>query len=85
MSVFQSLTHFFSLFFFSTVRFYLDRFFFMTVKIKNMNNAEVHSFHSHTKPVTGLTLYPYGPLIVSCALDWTVRIWSLKSFREVYR
>ncbi|KAJ3035181.1 hypothetical protein HK097_004267, partial [Rhizophlyctis rosea] len=54
------------------------------IKVKNMTNAEVHSFHSHTKPVTGLTLYPYGPLIVSCALDYTVRIWSLKSFREVY-
>lgn len=61
------------------------RFFYKIVKIKNLTNAEVHEFHSHTKPVTALAVYPYGPLIVSCALDYTVRMYSLKSFREVYR
>ncbi|RKO92537.1 hypothetical protein BDK51DRAFT_29905, partial [Blyttiomyces helicus] len=55
-----------------------------TLKVRNMANALVHEFSSHTKPVTALGLYPHGPLIVSAALDYTVRLYCLKTFKEVY-
>ncbi|KAI9204830.1 uncharacterized protein BJ171DRAFT_598856 [Polychytrium aggregatum] len=55
-----------------------------SIKIKNLTNAVVHEFTSHTKRVTGLAVYPFGPIIMSCALDMTVRMYNLKNFKEVY-
>ncbi|KAI9102055.1 hypothetical protein DFS34DRAFT_647837 [Phlyctochytrium arcticum] len=55
-----------------------------TIQIRNMNNALLHEFTSHTKPVTALALYPHAPMIISSSLDYTVRMFSLKTFKEVY-
>ncbi|KAJ3410783.1 hypothetical protein HDV05_003248 [Chytridiales sp. JEL 0842] len=54
------------------------------IKIFNMNNSMVHEFANHTKAVTALAIYPYGPIIISSALDYTVRMFNLKTFKEVY-
>ncbi|KNC97404.1 uncharacterized protein SPPG_07330 [Spizellomyces punctatus DAOM BR117] len=55
-----------------------------SIQVRNMNNAIVHEFTGHTKPVTSLALYPQGPMIISCAMDYTVRVYSLKTFKEIY-
>ncbi|KAI8809581.1 hypothetical protein BJ742DRAFT_229573 [Cladochytrium replicatum] len=55
-----------------------------TVQIQNLMSSVVHEFSSHTKPVTALALYPFGPIVMSCSLDMTVRMYNLKTFREVY-
>ncbi|TPX68714.1 hypothetical protein SpCBS45565_g02966 [Spizellomyces sp. 'palustris'] len=55
-----------------------------SIQVRNMNNAIVHEFTGHTKPVTSLALYPHGPMIISCAMDYTVRMYSLKTFKEIY-
>ncbi|KAJ3173402.1 hypothetical protein HK101_011054, partial [Irineochytrium annulatum] len=54
------------------------------IKVKNMTDAIVHEFTSHTKPITSLAFYPYGPIVISCALDYSVRMYNLKTFKEVY-
>ncbi|KAJ3234305.1 hypothetical protein HDU81_001518 [Chytriomyces hyalinus] len=54
------------------------------IKVLNMTNSMVHEFKSHTRPITSLAIYPYGPIIISCALDYTVRMYNLKTFKEVY-
>ncbi|KAJ3287288.1 hypothetical protein HDU79_005826 [Rhizoclosmatium sp. JEL0117] len=54
------------------------------IKIINMTNDMVHEFNSHTRPITSLAIYPYGPVVISCALDYTVRMYNLKTFKEVY-
>ncbi|KAI8618744.1 hypothetical protein BC830DRAFT_1107285 [Chytriomyces sp. MP71] len=55
-----------------------------SIKVINMTNAMVHEFTSHTRPITALAIYPYGPIVISCALDYTVRMYNLKTFKEVY-
>ncbi|TPX76254.1 hypothetical protein CcCBS67573_g02463 [Chytriomyces confervae] len=54
------------------------------IKVINMTNSMVHEFKSHTRPITSLAIYPYGPIVISCALDYTVRMYNLKTFKEVY-
>ncbi|KAI9351981.1 hypothetical protein BDR26DRAFT_850159 [Obelidium mucronatum] len=54
------------------------------IKIINMTNAMVHEFNSHTRPITSLAIYPYGPIVISCSLDYSVRMYNLKTFKEVY-
>ncbi|KAJ3119369.1 hypothetical protein HK100_000345 [Physocladia obscura] len=39
---------------------------------------------NHTRPITSLAIYPYGPIVISCSLDYTVRMYNLKTFKEVY-
>ncbi|KAI8929086.1 hypothetical protein BC831DRAFT_445429 [Entophlyctis helioformis] len=55
-----------------------------TIKVMNIARAIVHEFVSHTKGVTGIAIYPYGPLILSCGLDYCVRMYNLKSFKEIF-
>lgn len=54
------------------------------VKIFNISNALVQEFVSHTKPVVSIVLFPKGNIFLSCSIDMTVRMYSLKSFKEVY-
>ena len=55
-----------------------------TLKVINISRAVVHEFFAHTKGVTGITVYPYGPLVLTCGLDYCVRMFNLKSFREIF-
>ncbi|EGF83605.1 hypothetical protein BATDEDRAFT_22437 [Batrachochytrium dendrobatidis JAM81] len=55
-----------------------------TIKVINIVRAVVHEFVSHTKRVTAIAIYPYGPLILSCGLDYCIRMYNLKSFREIF-
>ncbi|KAJ3069280.1 hypothetical protein HDU98_007659 [Podochytrium sp. JEL0797] len=55
-----------------------------SVKVLNMANVLVHEFVSQYKPVTALAIYPYGPVVVTSAMDKSVRMYSLRTFKEVY-
>ncbi|KAH6570216.1 hypothetical protein BASA60_007820 [Batrachochytrium salamandrivorans] len=55
-----------------------------TLKVLNTVRAVVHEFVSHAKSVTAISVYSYGPLILSCGLDCCVRLYNLKSFREIF-
>ncbi|KAI8616193.1 hypothetical protein BC830DRAFT_221057 [Chytriomyces sp. MP71] len=58
-----------------------------TIKVLNMSSALVHEFQSHYRPITSLALYPHsagGPVVIATALDKTIRMYSLKTFKEVY-
>jgi WD40 repeat protein len=54
------------------------------VKIFNISNALVQEFVSHTQPVVSIVLFPKGNIFLSCSIDMTVRMYSLKTFKEVY-
>ncbi|KAJ3093222.1 vacuolar transporter chaperone [Quaeritorhiza haematococci] len=55
-----------------------------TIKVMNSVFATIHQFVGHSKPVTAMAMYPHGSLFMSCSLDMTVRMYSLKTFKEVY-
>ncbi|KAJ3095138.1 WD repeat-containing protein 87 [Phlyctochytrium planicorne] len=55
-----------------------------SIKVKTMTDSIVHEFNSHTKPITSIAFYPYGPIIITAALDYSVRMYNLKTFKEVY-
>ncbi|KAJ3246359.1 hypothetical protein HDU78_007261 [Chytriomyces hyalinus] len=55
-----------------------------SVKILNTSNAQVHEFQSHYKAITSLAVYPFGPVIIATALDKSVRMYNLSTFKEVY-
>eukprot|EP00842_Homolaphlyctis_polyrhiza_P005115 jgi/Hompol1/5604/HPOL_001224-RA len=55
-----------------------------TIKVMNIVRVVVHEFVSHTKSVTAIAIYPYGPLVLSCGLDYRVRMYNLKSFKEIF-
>jgi WD40 repeat protein len=44
----------------------------------------VHKFCGHTRSVIGIIFFPKKQLFLSCSLDWTVRMYSLNSFKEIY-
>ncbi|KAI9342775.1 WD40-repeat-containing domain protein [Zopfochytrium polystomum] len=54
------------------------------IKIINMTSLIVHEFASHTKKITALAVYPHGSFVLSASLDYTVRMFCLKTFQEVY-
>ncbi|ORY27611.1 WD40 repeat-like protein [Rhizoclosmatium globosum] len=55
-----------------------------SVKVLNSANVLVHEFQSQYKPVTAVAVYPYGPVVVASAMDKTVRMYNLRTFKEVY-
>ncbi|KAJ3020556.1 UNVERIFIED_CONTAM: hypothetical protein HDU68_010114 [Siphonaria sp. JEL0065] len=55
-----------------------------SIKVLNTANVVVHEFWSQYKAITALAVYPYGPVVVASALDKSVRMYSLRSFKEVY-
>ncbi|KAJ3154514.1 hypothetical protein HDU86_004643 [Geranomyces michiganensis] len=55
-----------------------------SIQIRNMAHAIIHEFNSHTQSITALALYPHGHVLVSAAMDSTIRMFDLKTFNEVY-
>ncbi|KAJ3157021.1 hypothetical protein HDU89_002431 [Geranomyces variabilis] len=55
-----------------------------SIQIRNMTHSIIHEFNSHTQGITALALYPHGHVLVSAALDSTIRMFDLKTFNEVY-
>ncbi|KAJ3179902.1 hypothetical protein HDU87_002470 [Geranomyces variabilis] len=55
-----------------------------SIQIRNMAHSIIHEFNSHTQGITALALYPHGHVLVSAALDSTIRMFDLKTFNEVY-
>jgi WD40 repeat protein len=54
-----------------------------TIKVINIVNATVHEFVSHSKSVVAISVFPSGPLVVSCSADQTLRLYNLKYFKEI--
>ncbi|KAJ3333313.1 hypothetical protein HDU76_009467 [Blyttiomyces sp. JEL0837] len=54
------------------------------IKVVNMYNIIVHEFTNQSKTITALAIYPHGPVVIACSLDSTIRMYSLKTFKEVY-
>lgn len=50
------------------------------------------TFEGHQAPVTGLDTHPatatgnvdFGHLFLTCSMDWTIKLWSLKENRPLY-
>lgn len=57
----------------------------MVVMVLNASHSGFHDFVGHTKEVSGLACYHNRPLIMSVSLDSTLRVWSVKTYQEVYR
>ncbi|KAI9330745.1 hypothetical protein BDR26DRAFT_871157, partial [Obelidium mucronatum] len=55
-----------------------------SIKVLNSANVVVHEFWSQYKAVTALAVYPYGPVVVATSMDKSIRMYSLRSFKEVY-
>ncbi|KAJ3018594.1 hypothetical protein HKX48_002789 [Thoreauomyces humboldtii] len=55
-----------------------------SIQVRNMTNAIIHEFIAHTQGVTALALYPHGHVLISAALDSTLRMFCLRTFREIY-
>ncbi|TPX61720.1 hypothetical protein PhCBS80983_g00990 [Powellomyces hirtus] len=55
-----------------------------SIQVRNMTHSIIHEFVAHTQGVTALALYPHGHVLVSAALDSTVRMFCLRTFRELY-
>ncbi|KAJ3258953.1 hypothetical protein HK103_003094 [Boothiomyces macroporosus] len=45
--------------------------------------AAVHTFVAHAKQVVAITVFPNSPLVASCGLDHTIRLYNLKYFKEI--
>ena len=56
---------------------------FNLVKVVNTARATVHEFVHHTREVISISTLREGPLFVSCGLDDHVRMFNLKSFKEI--
>jgi WD40 repeat protein len=54
-----------------------------TIKVINIVNASVHEFVSHSKSVVSISVFPEGPLFISCSADQTIRLFNLKYFKEI--
>ncbi|KAJ3313586.1 hypothetical protein HDV04_001803 [Boothiomyces sp. JEL0838] len=53
------------------------------VKVVNIVKAAVHTFVAHAKQVVAITVFPNSPLVASCGLDHTIRLYNLKYFKEI--
>ena len=51
------------------------------IKIWNRNNVLIHEFHEHHGAITGMFALEkqYGPCLVSCSLDKSLRMYNLDS------
>ncbi|KAJ3270544.1 hypothetical protein HDV01_007747 [Terramyces sp. JEL0728] len=54
-----------------------------TIKVVNIVKAAVHTFVAHAKQVVAITVFPNSPLFASCGLDYTIRLYNLKYFKEI--
>ena len=54
-----------------------------TVKVWNADWSLQLVFVGHDGCVTSLSIYPYGPSIMSASVDRTIRVWSLETCDEV--
>lgn len=54
------------------------------VKVVNLARATVHEFVSHIRGVISISCSKFGPLIISCGRDEHMRMFNLKTFKEIF-
>lgn len=56
-----------------------------SIKIVNSSRDTVHEFLCHTNHVVSISCLSSGSLFISCGADQTIRLFNLKTFREIFR
>ncbi|KAJ3415851.1 WD repeat-containing protein 87 [Chytridiales sp. JEL 0842] len=55
-----------------------------TIKVINMANIVIHEFLGHIKSITALIILHERGILLSCSLDYTIRMFNLQTFKEIH-